>query len=96
MQEFLIALLDAAALEAIGRAQIALDCDARVGWTENHPCQKIIDVCDEYLTASGLWYNLDVLDIHDWLCHPEDPEECDGGCTCFPNPARLRVYEVTT
>lgn len=95
MQDLLIALLDAAALEAIDRAQIALDCDARVGWTsDDHPCHAIIQVCDEYLTASGLWDALTIAETHDWLCHLEDPEECGGGCTCFPDSARLRVYEA--
>jgi len=63
MNEWLIRFLEGAALQSIEISTIGVECDARFGWNDsNHPSHKVIETCDDFLTASGFWYEMQLED----------------------------------
>jgi hypothetical protein len=94
MTEILIQVLQAAALRHVERCELGRELDAGfdAGEFSGGPRQGE-EEAHEFLHVSGFWKDQELWETHAWLCHPDDPEECDGGATCFLDPTRFKAYE---
>lgn len=93
MGEILIAVLQAAALDFVQRCELGHELDAGFDAGEfsggSFPGEE---EAYEFLDATDFWRSQPDGDVHDWLCHEGDHDDCDGGLCCHADPIKLRVY----
>lgn len=94
MVTILISVLQAAALQHAERCELGREADAGfdAGEFSGGP-RRGEEEAYAFLDVSDFWRNQKLWEAHEWLCHPDNPEECDGGCDCFPDPVRYRIHQ---
>jgi hypothetical protein len=72
-EELITRFFEAAALECRNRQIWGQELDDGFGYTPAyHPADDIIDLCDDFLTSTGYWYQAEVANTMDDLFGDDD------------------------